>query len=146
MSFRDPSGITLQRPASWTVQTGAVGPLVVSIDGASVDGAGFRRNVNVLQQPLAAGLTTDAYLHLRLGQIAQTGGTVDDNRATTLGGLAARAVTWHVTKAADTHRFLSVWALRGSVAFALTYSSDARNFATPLPDVRRLVASIRLPE
>ncbi len=145
VEYDDPSGVSLVHPRAWTIRSSSAGPVVVSIDGSRTDAAGFRRTVNLLQQPLADGLTASDYLRYTLGQISETGGVVEQNRATTLGGVAGRELVWHATEGGVTHRFLSVWAVRAHLAFLVTYSSDSSGFAKPLPDVRRLVSSIRLP-
>jgi hypothetical protein len=145
LPYYDPSGVALQHPAAWTVQPGELGPLVVSIDGAGLDTAGFRRNVNVLEQPLTTGVTAADYRRISLKQIAGAGGVVDDDRAAVLGRLAGRQVIWHVSRAGTRTAYLSIWAIKGRVAYLVTYSSDQHNFATPLLDVRRLIASITLP-
>ena len=49
----------------------ALGPVVVSIDGRAPTPAGFRRTVNVLEQPLADGLTAADYLRYTLAQITR---------------------------------------------------------------------------
>jgi hypothetical protein len=145
LPYYDPSGIALQHPAAWTVQPGGLGPMVVSIDGVGVDKAGFRRNINVLEQPLTDGLTAADYERASVKQIIETGGIVDNDRAAVLGGATGRQVIWHVTKAAKTTGFLSVWAVKGQLGYLVTYSSDQHNFATPLLDVRRVIASMILP-
>lgn len=109
------------------------------------DRAGFRRNVNVLSQTLTAGFTSDDYLRLSTSQMAKLGATVDESRDATLGGLHGHEMTWHLNKAGKSIRFLEVWALRAQTAFLATYTSDSQEFDAPLADVRRLIASIRLP-
>jgi hypothetical protein len=143
--YRDPSGVALSHPRSWTIHTTSVGPVVISIDGAGTDAGGFRRTVNLLEQPLADGLTATDYLNYTLAQIADSGGVVENSTAITLDGVVGRATTWHTAHGAATDRFLSVSAVRGQLAFLVTYSSDAGHFAAPLADVKRLIASIRLP-
>lgn len=145
VAYTDASGVTLLHPTTWTVQAGRLGPLVVSIDGHGLDAAGYRRNINMLEQPLADGLTPADYERATVKRIAQTGGTIDDRRAATLSGAGGRQMIWHIDKAGTSQRFLTVWVVRGRVAFVVTYASDQRNFATPLVDVRRLISSIRLP-
>jgi hypothetical protein len=145
IAYHDPSGVSLQHPKAWTIRPSQLGPLAVLIDGAGADSAGFRRSVNLLEQPLAVGLTTADYLRYSLAQVAQTGGVVETNRAVTLGGVTGREITWRVTQGGSSLRYLSVWAVRGQLAFLVTYSADAKNFARPLADVRRLIASIHLP-
>jgi hypothetical protein len=119
--------------------------VVISIDAGGTDAGGFRRTVNLLEQPLADGLTGTDYLNYSLAQIADSGGVVENSTAITLDGVVGRATTWHRAQGAVTHRFLSVSAVRGQLAFLVTYASDAAHFATPLADVKRLIASIRLP-
>jgi hypothetical protein len=143
VEYDDPSGVALSHPRSWTIHTASVGPVVISIDGDAPDSAGFRRTVNLLEQPLADGLTAADYLDYTRAQIAASGGVVESSTTIELDGVAGHATTWHTSRGA--HRFLSVWAVRGQLAFLVTYSSDTRNFATPLVDVKRLIASIRLP-
>lgn len=145
LPYYDPSGVALQHPAAWTVQPGELGPLVVSLDGSGLDSAGFRRSVNVLEQPLTSGVTSADYRRISLKQIADTGGIVDDDRAAVLGRIPGRQVIWHVTKGGARTAYLSIWAIKGQVAYLVTYSSDQHNFATPLLDVRRMIASIALP-
>jgi hypothetical protein len=144
VEYNDPSGVALSHPRSWTIHSASVGPVVISIDGDAPDSGGFRRTVNLLEQPLADGLTAADYLTYTLAQIAASGGVVESSAPIKLDGVAGHATTWH-TSGGVAHRFLSVWAVRGQLAFLVTYSSDTRNFATPLVDVKRLIASIRLP-
>ncbi len=143
--YNDASGVALSHPRSWTVQATPVGPIVISIDGRGTDPGGFRRTVNLLEQPLADGLTATDYLNYTLAQISESGGVIENSTGITLDGVAGRATTWHTAHGAITQRFLSVWAVRGQVAFLATYSSDAVHFGTSLADVKRLIASIRLP-
>ncbi len=145
VEYNDPSGVALSHPRSWTVHATLVGPVVISIDGNGTDAGGFRRTVNLLEQPLADGLTASDHLNYTLAQISQSGGVVESNTAITLDGVAGHATTWHTSAGAVPKRLLSVWAVRGQLAFLVTYSADANNFATPLVDVKRLIASIRLP-
>ncbi len=145
VAYTDVSGVTLLHPTTWTVQAGQLGPLVVSIDGNGLDASGYRRNINMLEQPLADGLTAADYERATATRVAQTGGAIDDTRTATLSGAAGREMIWHVTKGGTSQRFLTVWVIRAGVAFVVTYSSDQHNFATPLVDVRRLIASIHLP-
>jgi hypothetical protein len=143
--YDDPSSVALSHPRSWTIHATPVGPVVISIDGDGTDAAGYRRTVNLLEQPLADGLTANDYLNYTLAQISESGGVVENSTAIALDGVAGRATTWHTAPGAVTHPFLSVWAVRGHLAFLVTYSSDAGHFAAPLADVKRLIASIRLP-
>jgi hypothetical protein len=143
--YNDPSGVALSHPRSWTIHATPVGPVVISIDGDGTDASRYRRTVNLLEQPLADGLTATDYLDYTLAQISESGGVVENSTAIALDGVAGRATTWHAALGAVTHRFLSVWAVRGQLAFLVTYSSDAGHFAAPLADVKRLIASIRLP-
>ena len=144
VSYRHSSGLTLQHPATWTVEASQLGLLFVFIDSRP-DRAGFRRNVNVLSQTLPAGFTSDDYLRLTSSQMAKLGATLDESREATLGGLLGHGMTWHLNKAGKTIRFLEVWALRTQTAYLATYTSDSQEFDAPLADVRRLIASIRLP-
>jgi 5-enolpyruvylshikimate-3-phosphate synthase len=118
--------------------------LFVFIDSGP-DQAGFRRNVNVLSQTLPAGFTSDDYLSLTVSQMNKLGAAVDQSRDVTFAGLPGHEMTLHVNKAGKTLRFLEVWALRAHTAFLATYTSDSQAFEAPLADVRRLIASIRLP-
>ena len=43
------------------------------------------------------------------------------------------------------YRFLVVWTIRGTTAWLVTYTSDPDRYAAGLPDVERLLTTIRLP-
>jgi len=143
--YTDPSGITLQHPTAWTTQSGRLSPLLVFIDRAA-DSGGFRRNINVLVQPVSPGFTLAEYLRVRRQELSSSGGTLEEDRAATLGRLAGHEVIWRLSRSGKTIRFLSVWTLRRGKAYLLTYASDDANFSAPLGDVRRLIASVRLPK
>jgi hypothetical protein len=143
VAYRDPSGLTLRHPPKWTTQPSQLGPVYIFIDPAGL--GVFRRNINILSEPLPAATSATAYLQLSLSEVAQAGGQVEDSRATLLGGLVGRQLTWHVTKNGTTIRFLSVWTLRNQAAYIVTYTADDAGFDAPIADVRRLIASIRLP-
>jgi hypothetical protein len=144
VSYRHSSGLTLEHPGTWKVESSQLGPLFVFIDSGP-DDAGFRRNVNVLSQTLPAGFTSDDYLSLSVSQMTKLGAAVDQSRDVTFAGVPGHEMTWHLIKAGKTLRFLEVWALRAQTAFLVTYTADSEGFDAPLGDVRRLFASIRLP-
>jgi hypothetical protein len=144
VAFRDPSGVEFSHPASWTTQPAQLGPLYVFIDPAQ-DAGSFRRNINMLVQPVAPGFTLDDYTRTSLTQMSAAGASVGEVLPTTLGGLPAGDVSWSLTKSGQTLRFLSWWAVRGKQAFLVTYSSAAASFDAPLLDVDRLINSITLP-
>jgi hypothetical protein len=143
VSYRDPSGVTLQHPPEWTTKPSQLGPMYIFVDPAGL--GSFRRNINIVSQPVPAEMTPSEYLRLSLSQIAQLGGKIEDSRSALLGGLAARQMTWHLSKNGITVRFLSVWTLRSKAAYIVTYAADDAGFDAPIADVRRLIASVRLP-
>jgi hypothetical protein len=142
--FRDPSGIAFRHPPDWTTVPGQLGPLYVYIDSGP-DSGGFRRNINVLAQTVPAGFTLADYLRISRGQMTSAGGKLEHDAAATLGGLPGHEATWLVAKNGLRIRFLSVWTVRATNAFLVTYSADAANYDAPLVDVERLIASITLP-
>jgi hypothetical protein len=144
VSYRDPSGLSLQHPPAWTTQSNPPGPVFVFVDDSAATG-GFRRNINILSQTIPSGTTAADYLRISLSQIASTGGTMEENSDVTLDGHAGHELIWRVYKAQRWLRFLSRWTLRTKAAYIVTYSADDANFDAPLADVRRLIASIRLP-
>jgi len=144
VSYRDSSGLTLQHPPEWTTQASQLGPFYVFVDSRA-DSGGFRRNVNVFEQPLPAGTTDSAYLRISVTGIETENGKIEEQSAATLSGLTAHELIWHVAKSGLNLRFLSLWAVRGRTAYIVTYTSDVGNFRSALADVRRLIHTIHLP-
>jgi hypothetical protein len=144
VGYRDSSGLTLQHPPAWTTQPSQLGPVYVFVD-PSPDSGGFRRNINIFEQPLPAGTSDRDYLRISVAQIQTANGKVQENSPATLSGFGAHEVIWRLSKSGLNLRFLSLWTVRGRTAYIVTYSADDGNFDSALSDVRRLITTIHLP-
>lgn len=143
--FRDPSGVTLEHPRSWTVEPSAgTNPLVVYLDAAT--GVPFRRNINILSQSGPRPLTLDDYTQISLKQINDIPGTtIGESRATTLSGSPAHRLAYRGDLGAGDLRFLAVWTVRNGKAWLVTFASDPARYNASLPEVERLLTTIQLP-
>ena len=143
--YRDPSGITLEHPDTWTVRPKGGGdePLVLFIDPAS--GVPFRRNVNIIQQAPDEPLTLDQYTRISLQQIRDAKGTIQQEGPTTLSGSPAHKISYRADLGSGDLRFLAVWTIRSGKAWLVTYTADPARFDQALPEVERMLTTIRLP-
>jgi len=142
--FRDPSGVTLEYPSAWSVEpSSASRPLIVYLDRL---GAGpFRRNLNLLQPPRTPA-SLDEYTRANLKELSDIpGSTTGESRPTTLSGSPAYRVTYRADLGKGELRFLVVWTIHGGKAWQMTYTSEPTRFDDGLPDVERLLTSLKLP-
>ncbi|MGO9911188.1 MAG: hypothetical protein ACLPQS_08530 [Acidimicrobiales bacterium] len=147
VTYKGPDGLTLQHPASWTVQHGTSGGLHVYIDPAS--GVPFRRNVNLILQSSSTPITAASYLQTNLAQISQDKGTISQQNAVSFDGTPGYRVIWAATTTSGgtTYdlEFLSEWTIRHGEAWLFTYTADHARFASALTMVESLLASLKLP-
>jgi hypothetical protein len=143
--FRDPSGVSLEHPRTWTVEPSAgTDPLVVFLDPPS--GVPFRRNVNILVQSGARPLTLDEYTQISLRQINDIeGATIGESRPTTLSGSPAYRLAYRGDLGSGDLRFLAVWTVRSGKAWLVTFASDPGRYNASLPEIERLLTTIQLP-
>ena len=143
--FRDPSGVSLEHPRSWTVEpSSSDAPLHLLLDPPS--GVPFRRNVNILAQTSARPVTLSEYTELSVRQIRELpGSTITDSRPTTLAGLPAHRVTYRADFGSGEQQVLSVWTMRNNRIWLVTYSADPARYSSALPEVERLFGTIQLP-
>jgi hypothetical protein len=142
-THRDPSGVSLEHPGTWTVQPGGEGPLLLFIDRAT--GVPFRRNVNIIKNTLEEPLTLDQLTQLGLQELRESDRTIDRQSRTTLSGFPAQKVFGHSTEEGTEIRFMQVWTVRGDTAWVATYTADAARFDQALPEVERMLTTIDLP-
>ena len=143
--FRDPSGVTLEHPRTWTVESSAgIEALVVYLDPAA--GVPFRRNVNIMFQSGPHPLTLDEYTQISLKQITDIKGTtIGESRTTTLSGSPAYRLSYRGDLGAGDLRFLAVWTVRSGKAWLVTFASDPARYNASLPEIERLLTTIQLP-
>ncbi|MFZ0171656.1 MAG: hypothetical protein WAL04_08245 [Acidimicrobiales bacterium] len=141
------NGVSFLHPASWTVTHGSSGPLFVYIDPAK--GVPFRRNVNLQLQSSSTPLTAAGYLQTTLSQISGDKGTISQQGAVTFDGTAGYRVVWAATVTSNgtsyNLEFLSQWTIRNGDAWLFTYTADSARYASALPMVESLLASLQLP-
>jgi hypothetical protein len=136
------SGVAFQHPSSWTVQHAAAGPLYVYIDPAGVP---FRRNINLILQQAAHPLTLVGFLKLSKGQIVKDHGTISQQSAVSFDRAPGYRMEWLAKFGGNSLEFLSQWTVRRGDVWLVTYTADRRRFASALPDVKRLLASMTVP-
>jgi hypothetical protein len=143
--FRDPSGVSLEHPRSWTVEPSSTDvPLHLLLDPPG--GVPFRRNVNIVAQTSARPITLAEYTELSLRQIRELrGSTISDSRPTTLAGLPAHRITYRADFGSGEQQVLSVWTMKNNRIWLVTYSADPARYSSALPEVERLFGTIQLP-
>ncbi len=143
--FRDPSGVSLEHPRTWTVEPStATDPLVVLLDPPA--GVPFRRNVNIMSQTGQRPLTLDEYTEISLKQINDIkGSSIGESRPTTLSGSPAYRLAYRGDLGAGDLRFLAVWTVRSGKVWLVTFASDPARYNASLPEVERLLTTIQLP-
>jgi hypothetical protein len=143
--FRDPSGVSLEHPRTWTVEPSAgTDPLVVFLDPPT--GVPFRRNVNIMSQSGPRPLTLDEYTQISLKQINDIrGSSIGESRPTTLSGSPAYRLAYRGDLGSGDLRFLAVWTIRSGKAWLVTFASDPARYNASLPEVERLLTTIELP-
>lgn len=144
--FRDPSGVSLEHPRSWTVEpSGGTDPLFLFIDPPT--GVQFPRSVNVLVQTSPSRITLDEYTDLSTRQIrALPGSAISESRPTTLSGQPAHRITYRANFDGQERRVLSVWTIRGgNKAWLVTYTADPARFDATLPEIERLLGTVQVP-
>ena len=143
--FRDPSGVSLEKAPTWTVEASGGGdPLVLFIDPAR--GVPFRRNVTITRESAEQPITLDEYTEFTLQEIADLGGTVGESRPTTLSGAPAYRVSYRAELDGDEYRALAVWTIRDGEVWLVTYTSDLARYNPGLPEIETLLTSIELPD
>lgn len=146
VSYRDPSGVSLTKPSSWTAVPGAEGPLVVYIDPAS--GVPFRRNINILHQQQAQPVTMSQYTDVTKQEFNQIADFTETSSAqVTLSGHAGLRVLWRgeLPGMSTPLSFLSEWIVVSGRPWLVTYTADPGRFADALPQAERLIDSLALP-
>ncbi|WP_162393819.1 DcrB-related protein [Deinococcus kurensis] len=112
------NGFAVTPPPGWKQST-YPGTAVVFLT-APVDG--FATNINVVVQPLPAGMTQAAYHTLSLKQIRTlvTDAHILSTRAVTLGGVPGNSVVYTGRQGQFKLYFFSTYAVRGGRAFLVT--------------------------
>lgn len=142
--YSDPSGVQLEHDPAWTVRPGTAGPVTVLMDPSA--GVPFRRNVHITQQTPNVPVTLEEYTELSLEEAKGLEGFAQTSAGpTTLSGTPAYRVAYRATVEGTDLRLLSVWTVRSNKIWSVTYTSDPARFGAGLPDVERMIASIRLP-
>jgi len=122
-----------------------VGDIVVVFMDPSGVGP-FRRNVNIMFQPQSPTVTLEQYTEAGVRELKEDRAvTVGQPSATILSGTLARRLT-HSTTDDGGRQFLSVWTVRSGGVWLVTYTSDAGSrFTGGMPEVERMLMSLRLP-
>lgn len=143
--YTDSSGVSFEHPEAWTVRGGGDAPVQIFIDPAT--SSSFRRNVNILSVELPRTVSRSEYREKVLDEIDTFDPTIEKHSRTKLSGLPAERIQWTATVEDLDARILTVAALdrANKRSWVVTYTSDARRFAPPLPDVNQLISTIDLP-
>lgn len=144
--YRDPSGVSMRKPTSWTVTAGIEGPLVIYIDPAS--GVPFRRNINVLHQVEPQAVTLSQYSDVTEQELQGIRDFVQSSLGpVTLSGHPAMRTVYSGTLPGTSEKLevLSEWTIIGGKPWLVTYTSDPSRFKEPLASVQRLIDSIQFP-
>lgn len=107
---------------------------------------GFQPNVNVLVQPLPAGMTQQKYHEISLSQLAAviTDGKMISQRATTLGGQPANELIYQGRQGKSTLYFHATYAVKGQRAYILTGTTLLGAEETLLPAMKSFVSSFKI--
>ncbi|WP_158591673.1 DcrB-related protein [Deinococcus cavernae] len=144
VTFSSPKdGFSITAPAGWK-QASYPGTNVVFMAPKPL--ASFQPNVNVLVQPLPAGITQKKYHDLSLKQLdtVMTDGKILSQRATTLGGQPANEVIYQGRQGKATLYFHATYAVKGRQAYILTGTTVLGSQATLLPAMKTFVSSFKI--
>jgi hypothetical protein len=141
----DPSGVSLEHPADWEVRPGTAGPLFLFLDPES--GVPFRRNINVMLQAAGPSMTLEEYSRLSIDQLEDIeGASRSELRSLRISGTPGQRIEYIADLGSGNLRFLGAWTMRDGKAWLFTYTSDPDRFEDGLPDVERVLRTMRLPE
>ncbi|MDV6373801.1 PsbP-related protein [Deinococcus arenicola] len=118
-TFKDtPNGFSVTPPPGWT-QRSFEGTAVVYADKEQ---SGFVPNMNVIVQPLPAGMTLAQYNMVSQKQVKEliTDGKIIATRDTTLGGLKAKKTFYTGNQGKFKLYFISTYTVRGGKAYLVT--------------------------
>ncbi|PTA69117.1 PsbP-related protein [Deinococcus arcticus] len=121
-TYKDPSGaFSATVPSGW--QQGSY-PGTAVVFAAKPEG-GFASNINVIVQPLPAGMTQAQYHALSVKQIGQliTDGKIVKTQAMTLGGLKGNQLVYTGRQGQYKLYFIATYAVKGNRAYLVTATS-----------------------
>lgn len=139
--YTDPTlGTTVTHPHDWTVKPITNG-FVLFIDADDKDG--FRRNINVLRQPYSD--TVDAYKKVSDDGLKAYKGELLDSQKITWSGEPAYKDTMQIEPQSEKLKSLTFYAVKGSIVYIATYTSDPKRFDGQLEEAEAVLNSVELP-